>query len=917
MPAKKYTIVILLFLAISAVFSSITAVKGGSTLPDSGDNDEATVTLANYGQAKYKVYVHTAADAIERHSAQELADYLGQVSGASFELVAGVSPPNGHTIAVGRNALTESLVPELSTGQLGDDGFVLRAINRYIVIAGGSLRGTMNGVNYFLDRYVGVKWFSPTYTFVPAKMKLQVALGSDMQVPRFQYREMFVNDGDDEQFRARNLLNGKSHYRTRVQSEPGLNSWSDYVPPGVHNFKSIVTDTVYHSGGQLLAMNEEVRRIAAESLIGKIGQRMASGLDPSYGFSQQDTAWTPDPQSKAFADQHGGTLAAPVMDMISDVANRVKAQIPDARIGTLAYQFSFPAPAGLTLPDNVVVTLAPFEKDHGRSLGSAQNAWFGEQIAAWAGMSDHLVLWDYLTNFNGGGYLQPYPNLYAMADTIKFSAQYPAIKGYFGQQVHDYRGPIGTGFDDLRTWLGARLLWDPDQDVQALIDEFVDGYYGAAAPYIGDYIELMHQSLADSGSSLMIGTPITASYLSFDTMRQADLLFNQAVAAVAHDPVFFEHVQKMRLNVDYIILARRAEFIQQAQHQQTVWNPDMESRMQRFKDYSQNIERYRIDNGLMPILYEQLALERVAASVPDPVANLPASDWTDMQDMVFRLFAGAEIVTDAKASDHAAAKLGKTDAWGIQVDSQALPREGRWKLYANVRIDPSSGIASGPALRYGLYPSEYSPGAVGIETLSDGEYHVIELPWAFEYDPQTPLRYLWFQPRLIEALYVDRVFAVRVNPPQIYNAGFETAAPNGAYPDGWQMRAGVWDSGEAYEGSRSIRLDSDPANNFHVVHSDASKFISVTPGQTYKLTGWIKNGSNTGSVSLGARQINASNGSISYAWHPGASPGSGWTQYEVAFTAAPNARYVSIYFKSDQQTDGPAWLDNVELTELP
>lgn len=925
MTRRGFTAIFLSLVMIIVVLYSLSFAKG-ATMSEGNNEGNKKIMLANNGNAMYRIYMSSDADAVQQYAAQELADYLGQVAGTSFELVMGDNSPNGHVLAVGRNSLTETLVPELSSDELGDDGFIIRPVNRYVVIAGSSSRGTMNGVNYFLDRYIGVKWFSPTYTFVPDRTKLQVSVGNDVQVPRFQYREMFVNDGNNESFRVHNLLNGKSHYRAQITSVPGLDSWSDYVPQGVHNFHALVPNAAHHSGGQLLAMNEEVRRIASENLIGIIRQRIANGQDPSYGFSQQDTTWDPDSQSKSFADQHGGTLAAPIMDLVGDVANRVKAQIPAARVGTLAYLFSFPAPTGMTLPDNVVVTVAPIEADHGRSLDSQENSRFGEQLARWAEMSDHLVIWDYLTNFNGGGYLQPYPNLYAMAETIKFAAQYPAVKGYFGQQVHGSLGPIGFGFDELRTWVGARLLWNPDQDIQSLIDEFVNGYYGAAAPYVGQYIELLHQSLVDTGSVLTISTPVTSQYLSFNALLAADDLFERATAAVAEDPAVLERVQKMRTGVDYIILFRRAEFAQKAADLGIDWNPDTELRLQRFKDLTGNVTSYRIDNGNIQLLYQMLEIDRLAPPVPEFIKNLPESDWIDFQDLDFRLLAGASMVFDEKASDHVAMRLeGQTSAWGIQLNNTSLPRDGSWKLYANVRVDPGDGSPQAGAFRYGLYPSEPVPAGVTFGEVSDGEYHLIEIPWVYEYDPDLFVQYLWFQPSAsgaINNLYVDRVFAVRVHPsevtpPEVYNPGFETIAPNGAYPDGWQTAGGVWDSDTAHSGSYSIRLDPDPANSFNVIYTAEPEWIAVTPGQAYKLTGWIKNNSSTGSVALGVRQINAAKTSINYSWHDGADLDSGWTQYEVEFIADSNASHVSIYFKLDQQVNGSAWLDDINLIAVP
>lgn len=510
-------------------------------------------------------------------------------------------------------------------------------------------------------------------------------------------------------------------------------------------------------------MNEDVRRIAANHLIATITERAATGKDPSYSFSQQDGGWTPDAQSQSFADLHGGTLAAPIFDMVGDVANRVRQELPDARIGTLAYAFTYTPPTGMTVPDNVVITVAPSEKDHGQAINSVKNKRFGDGLAGWADLSDNIVIWDYLTNFFGSGYLLPYPNLEAMSETIQYAAEFPAVKGYFGQHMQTIRSLQGGEFAELRTWVAAKLLWNPDQDYEALINEFVDGYYGAAAPYVKQYIRQLHAGLASSNATLGSYMLVSAPYLTFDLMRQADGLFTQAAAAVAHQPAFLDHVQKMRLSVDYVILMRRAEFMQEAQRQNIGWDLDLAARLQRFKQLTAGVQYYSA-NGTMQTLYNFMDIDLVAPPVPDPVAQQPAAEWQDFQETDFRLFAGGGMTYDAKASNNAALTVpGNTNTWAIQLHSDVLPREGEWKLYANVRVDPGTGTADAMAFQYGVYPNSTVTKAT-YGSVSDGEYHVIEVPGTYQYNPALSKQYLWFAPpnaNTIQRLYVDRVFAIR------------------------------------------------------------------------------------------------------------------------------------------------------------
>lgn len=232
------------------------------------------------------------------------------------------------------NRVARQLLDDATYDQLGDDGFVIRSVGQHVVIAGATSRGTRNGVYWLLDRKLGVRWLSANYTHVPSEPTLQLDRLDERQVPRFAYREIFSRDSDHPWFRARNLLNGSSHHRRNLHAPDGFGSWSDHWPQGNHNFEQVVNKNAhgkehpdYFAGGQLAMMNERVRQIAADNLSKRIGRRN----DQAFGFSQEDRGWNPDRESRAFAEQHGGALSAPLIDMLVDVAKRVREDVPDAR----------------------------------------------------------------------------------------------------------------------------------------------------------------------------------------------------------------------------------------------------------------------------------------------------------------------------------------------------------------------------------------------------------------------------------------------------------------------------------------------------------------------------------------------------------------------------------------------------------
>jgi hypothetical protein len=104
----------------------------------------------------------------------------------------------------------------------------------------------------------------------------------------------------------------------------------------------------------------------------------------------------------------------------------------------------------------------------------------------------------------------------------------------------------------------AKLLWDPDQDFNDLITEFTEGYYKEAGVFIRNYIDLIHEKLAEDPDFFLFlyGDPSQAfdSYLNAELLEKYNTFFNDAENAVAYDPELVERVQVARLSTDYAIL---------------------------------------------------------------------------------------------------------------------------------------------------------------------------------------------------------------------------------------------------------------------------------------------------------------------------------------------------------------------------
>ena len=135
-----------------------------------------------------------------------------------------------------------------------------------------------------------------------------------------------------------------------------------------------------------------------------------------------------------------------------------------------------------------------------------QNTRFVEEIKGWSAETDKLYIWDYTTNF--AHYLGPHPNFACLQGNVQFFRDNHVV-GLFEQGAYQGRH---AEFAELRAWVLAKLLWNPDQNVEALYDDFFPGYYGKAAPLVRQYWAELQTFVADPEIMLNIWTGPQAKY---------------------------------------------------------------------------------------------------------------------------------------------------------------------------------------------------------------------------------------------------------------------------------------------------------------------------------------------------------------------------------------------------------------------
>src|SRR5439155_10339013 len=229
----------------------------------------------------------------------------------------------------------------------------------------------------------------------------------------------------------------------------------------------------------------------------------------------------------------------------------------DKLIDTLAYQFTEAPPKNIAPRQNVRVRLCPinvcqahaYEKDD----FPASKA-FVANLSAWAKVTDTMYIWAYCTDF--AHYLMPFPDFAEFPADLRLYRK-SGVRGMFFEGA--YGGGGGGSDAELRSWVMARLLWNPDLDSDKLVTEWMDGVYGKAAPPMRRWFDLLHEKARDPKQHFVCYSDINAvGYLTPDVLKKGDELFDQAEQLAGDDATAKRYVAKNRLCLRYVKIAKNA-----------------------------------------------------------------------------------------------------------------------------------------------------------------------------------------------------------------------------------------------------------------------------------------------------------------------------------------------------------------------
>ncbi len=426
----------------------------------------------------------------EARAAQLLQFYLGKMTGKPVELASKANiSTKGPTIFVGKSPEAKRFGFDIPN-EIIEDAYFLQGKNGSFAIAGGGELGTEYAA-YTLLELLGCRKYSPRDSFIPTVESIQLPdYQAKLEVPAFPYRELWYEPAFDEAWARWHKL--KTHSKKNEE-------WGMFV----HTFDKLCPQEKYfadhpeyfsfngaqRSPGQLCLSNDTVLQLVISNLRGRVLEKPSARY---WSVSQNDNYDYCKCVRCAATDRKYGSPAASLLLFV----NKVAAAFPDKTISTLAYQYTRQAPKGIKPAANVSICLCSIECNRGLSIEEGCPD-FARDVREWSALTKNLMIWDYVVQFRS--YLAPFPNWHTLQPNLKFFEQ-NGVKMMFEQGS----GRDRSEFSDMRAYLLSKLMWNPSANMDSILTDFGEGYYGATRAGVWDYIHDQTARLKKHGNKLWI-----------------------------------------------------------------------------------------------------------------------------------------------------------------------------------------------------------------------------------------------------------------------------------------------------------------------------------------------------------------------------------------------------------------------------
>lgn len=506
-------------------------VAGAFSLQAPGGG-QRRLTLAADGRTAYVIALSAHPSDAETLAASELATYLRRITGASFPVRRGGA-------GEGEKAIVLRTAKSTGMSALSGDAYGITVRGDAVILTGGSARAVLYAAYDFLAR-LGCQWLAPDFTYyageaehVPHEPTLvYVSSGDVIQRPVFAIRKLDMagaRSHDIESLRKIVEWMPKLRYNTlmvsMVSGIGGHKTWDDWrgaltpelekrgitIEVGGHGYQHFLNARM--EGGTLFTRHPDwfgrdsackpsratqlvfntANPDAVAYLIGNVVRYVTAHPEIDvFDFWPPDGArWAECAEQKSL-----GTVEDRHARLVTQLYTALKRARPELRVEMIAYAHAKLPPEHELIPPDVLVDFCPIGQDFDVPIydpTAENNAIYVSAIQKWRrAFSGDIGLYSYYRKYAWRSLPNVIPHY--MQRDLQWYATVPL------QGISSYAEPGDWYTYELNHYALGQLAWNPDIDVDSLIDGYARARYGPAHDVASAALNALENSFRLRGS---------------------------------------------------------------------------------------------------------------------------------------------------------------------------------------------------------------------------------------------------------------------------------------------------------------------------------------------------------------------------------------------------------------------------------
>lgn len=526
--------------------------------------------------------VATSMSGLLFEAAAELQKYIKKITGATLPIRKPGGEQEPFLIIIGDAHQQYDLpVPKLER-----EGYLIRTEGNKLLITGADPDGLMFGVYTFLEKCCGVRWFWPGELgeVVPRTDTLILDKIDHRAAPAFRWRDRGPGGplwGQYDRKTKQRMLGVCERHMEEVALWERRNKLGGLKIEGGHEWGNIVPPAKYGKDHpEYYALVDGRRDRDFDNFDGKHGAQLCTtnpNLIPVFieyfreffnahpdvdvlhvtpndggGFCECDRCRALDTGKKLKKRPDKPVISERIFTFNNRLAQELQKIHPGKMLANMAYSWYAEPPENMVIDDHVIPQYC---------LWSCYLHWDEAKrdehyalAAGWKKVARNTAIYEYFQN-------GAWPDL----PRIVYQKIAESLRWLHGKGIDLYQAQAGDGFaiNGLNYYIAAKLWWDVNEDVDALLEDYYEMAFGKGGPYVRRYYDRLISAWAES---IAAGRPATCSSFATSTVHEVyslELLaecrkeLEQARAAVSED-VQVERVEFLEKGLTYTELTIRA-----------------------------------------------------------------------------------------------------------------------------------------------------------------------------------------------------------------------------------------------------------------------------------------------------------------------------------------------------------------------